>query len=117
MAKEHVASAMAEIKQRREDHNRNRPVAMFKLSADEEAARLIFEGLMLHYVECITGARMDAWARAGHAAIELLAAPNTKVHSRAVMSYDNALAQLEIMLRDVKLNPRIQRARETGANV
>lgn len=117
MAREHPVSAIAEIVQRREDHERNRPVAMFQLLADEAAARLIFEGLMLHYVECITSERMEAWAKAGHAAIELLASPSTKVHSRSAMAYGNALAKLEIMLRNMKVNPRIQNARETGANV
>lgn len=113
----HVPPWAAERKQAREDHERHQPVAFAQLDRDEQAMELIFEGLRRHYVDCITERRLEIWARAAHAAVDLLAAPNTKVHTRASVVYGNALAKLEILLRDVQINPRIVEACKNGANV
>lgn len=87
------------------------------LIRDEEAMELIFEGLRRHYVECITQNRLDVWAKAAHAAVDLLAAPNSEIHSRASLRYGHGLARLEVMKRGVQTNPRIAEARNNGANV
>lgn len=50
-----------------------RPVALDQASRHQDANRLLFEGLMHHYLECQCSGRMDLWAKAGHAAIDLMA--------------------------------------------
>jgi hypothetical protein len=50
-----------------------RPVVLGKIDQHEDANRLLFEGLMKHYAECVATGRLDVWAKAAHAAIDLIA--------------------------------------------
>lgn len=50
-----------------------RPVALDQLMRDDENNRLIFEGLMHHYIRCACVGKLDLWAKAAHSAIELMA--------------------------------------------
>lgn len=76
------SSEKADAIQRQSDHRRSEPVALFALSRGEGAAEKIFEGLHLHYIECLLSGRLDIWAKAAHAAVDLLASPTTKIHKR-----------------------------------
>jgi hypothetical protein len=49
---------------------------------DESAAGLLFQGLHLHYRECLMAGRLDVWANAAHQIIDLLSSPLTEVHKR-----------------------------------
>ena len=82
LANNHVPSITAEFKQRKEDHERNRPIALFEMLKEEEAARLLFDGLMLHYLDSFGRRRLDVWAKAAHAIVDLMAHPNTEIHKR-----------------------------------
>ena len=78
----HVPSATAEFRLLCQDHQRLQPVAIFDLLREEEAAALMFEGLKLHYLECFGTGRLDIWANAAHAVVDLLASPNSEIHKR-----------------------------------
>jgi hypothetical protein len=80
-----VPSITAEFTQRRQDHERLKPIAIFDLLREEEAAALMFEGLKLHYLECFGTERLDVWTKAAHAVVDLLASPNSKIHKRSEM--------------------------------
>ena len=64
----------AEQIQRTCDRQRNRPHILLSdnVYRHEDARRLIFLGLEQHYIECVLSGRMDDWARAARAAVDLL---------------------------------------------
>lgn len=66
---------------------RMRPVALEKLSRHEEANRLLFEGLMHHYAECVCSGRLDLWAKAAHAAVDLIACDRAPFVKRSELTY------------------------------
>lgn len=70
-----VPAFVAERMQREQDRKRNTPVAFNLLAQEEGSLDLIFEGLRQHYIECLLAGRLDVWARAAHASVELLADP------------------------------------------
>lgn len=72
----------AEFLQIKEQRGRSRPVALIDLLRNEEAARMFFDGLALHYIESIGQGRTDVWAETAHSIINLLSSPMTKVHKR-----------------------------------
>lgn len=78
----HVPRISAEMMQTQRDHERNRPVALLDMLREEDAARLLFDGLMLHYLKCFGRQRLDVWAKGAHAIVDLLAHPNTEIHRR-----------------------------------
>lgn len=80
-----LTAAEAETMQRKEDRARNQPVALAELSRDDGAASKLFDGLYLHYVECLMSGRLDVWARAAHGCIDLLASPSMQVHERKAL--------------------------------
>jgi hypothetical protein len=51
----------------------NRAPAIAAVTGAEEAAVLMFRGLMLHYAECIMSGRLEVWAKAAHLIIDLCA--------------------------------------------
>lgn len=52
---------------------RMRPVALEMIAQHEASNRQLFEGLMYHYTECVCTGRLDLWAKAAHAAVDLMA--------------------------------------------
>lgn len=81
--KENIPSGFsAELMQARQNRERNKPVALFEMLQEEEAARLLFDGLMLHYLECFGQQRLDIWAKSAHAIVDLIAHPNNQIHKR-----------------------------------
>lgn len=75
-----------EVMQREMDRLRNTPVALANLETadrDESAAGLLFQGLQLHYRECLMSGRLDVWASAAHKIVDLLSDPHTQVHKRS----------------------------------
>lgn len=52
---------------------RMRPVALVAALKHEDANRLLFQGLMEHYTKSLLSNRLDIWAKAAHAAIDLMA--------------------------------------------
>lgn len=61
---------------------RMRPVALDRLGRHEEANRLLFDGLMHHYAECVLSGRLDVWAKAAHAAVDLIACDRVQFAKR-----------------------------------
>lgn len=47
------------------------PSLLLSLAREDESLCKFFEGLRLHYIECIAMGRLDIWKNAGHAIIEL----------------------------------------------
>lgn len=70
-----VPAFVAEKMQRERDRKRNTPVALASLAREEQSMDLILEGLRQHYIECLLAGRLDVWARAAHAAVDLLSTP------------------------------------------
>lgn len=55
------------------DRQRSRPTILLSdtLERQRNAIALIFEGLVQHYIDCLTAGRLDQWKSAAHASIEL----------------------------------------------
>lgn len=77
-----VGRLTAERLQREQDRERNAPVALFTMLHEEESARQIFDGLMFHYLKSLARGRLDLWAKAAYAAVDLLAHPSLEIHKR-----------------------------------
>lgn len=62
--------------QTQERQDRTRPILLLsdRLETYQSAQRLMFEGLTIHYMECLLSGRLDVWATAAKAAIDLCAA-------------------------------------------
>lgn len=59
------------------------PKQFANLFRHDDASRLILQGLQDHYFQCLASGRLDVWAKAAHAAIDLLATPDDVViHKR-----------------------------------
>lgn len=50
-----------------------RPRALEQIARHDAAARAIFDGLLLHYMEGACKGRLELWAKAAHACIDLIA--------------------------------------------
>lgn len=48
------------------------PAILLDLQHNEQPARLMFEGLVQHYCECMAAGRLEDWRRAGHAIVDFL---------------------------------------------
>jgi hypothetical protein len=76
---------------RMESHTRESPWSfepelLMSLPTNDRAMRLIFGGLQDHYFEAITSGRLDKWAAAAHAAIDLFACvPEARIVKRSEM--------------------------------
>lgn len=66
---------------------RMRPIALDMIGRHEAANRLLFEGLMHHYAQCVCTGRLDLWAKAAHAAIELIATDRAPFVKRSELTY------------------------------
>jgi hypothetical protein len=78
----YVGRFTAERMQREQDHERNAPVALFEMLREEDGARELFDGLMLHYLKSFGRDRLDVWAKAAHAIVDLLAHPGLEINKR-----------------------------------
>lgn len=78
----HIERLTAERWQRERDRERNAPVALLEMLREEDGARELFDGLMLHYLKSLGRDRLEIWAKAAHAVIDLLAHPSLEVHKR-----------------------------------
>jgi hypothetical protein len=90
-----LSAAHAERAQRAYDRARLEPEILLsdKLYKHDDALRLIFEGLQQHYIECVTSGRLEAWARAAHAAVELLSdVPDVEFAQRKMIGFFNQLS-------------------------
>lgn len=59
------------------------PTTMQSLERPEEALRLMFLGLHMHYIECLLSGRMDLWKKAALGVVELAAdLPETTYRKR-----------------------------------
>jgi hypothetical protein len=66
------------------------PELLMSLRTNDKAMRLIFGGLQDHYFEAVTSGRLDKWAAAAHAAIELFACvPEARIVKRSEMRGDS----------------------------
>jgi hypothetical protein len=63
-----------------------RPVALEKIARHEEANKLLFEGLMHHYYECVSTGKLDLWAKAAHAAVDLIACDRVEFIKRSELT-------------------------------
>lgn len=50
-----------------------RPVTLETIARHETANKLLFDGLMYHYFQCVSTGKLDVWAKAAHAAVDLIA--------------------------------------------
>ena len=62
------------------------PELLMSLPTNDRAMRLMFGGLQDHYNEAVTSGRLDKWAAAAHAAIDLFACvPEARIVKRSEM--------------------------------
>lgn len=50
-----------------------RPRALEQIARHDAAAKAIFDGLLLHYMEGACKGRLELWAKAAHSCIDLIA--------------------------------------------
>jgi hypothetical protein len=62
---------------------RLRPRALEKIARHDEAAKLLFEGLIKHYLESATLGRIEVWAKAAHCCIDLMASDSVPFVKRS----------------------------------
>lgn len=95
------ANIFTEAKRRAEQHaiddamtgrQSTPPVALPSLLKDDASAKTLLLALWDHYFYCLASNRMDVWAKAGHAMIDLLA----HVHGGKIVKRE----ELERLLAD-----------------